>query len=269
MARHDRRRFVALTGSLIAAAPFSFTVPHARAAGAPPRRGGVLTLLVEPEPPTLLSIANTAGSTLKTSAKTNEGLLAYSFDLQPKPQLATAWQVSPDGLQYRFTLRRGVKWHDGRPFTSADVAFSIGLLKDAHPRGRGTFANVAELRTPDDWTVVVNSVNRDGNPVVADANQFNDQAPAGSHYEIVNYTVTYNGAKKGLAAEVQVAMVTSAGNVVNSYENLVMLKDGFGLDEMYKGASATGSVAFAVPDGDAAVVRVTPGLLADEVFVKP
>ena len=155
MARHDRRRFVALTGSLIAAAPFSFTVPHARAAGAPPRRGGVLTLLVEPEPPTLLSIANTAGSTLKTSAKTNEGLLAYSFDLQPKPQLATAWQVSPDGLQYRFTLRRGVKWHDGRPFTSADVAFSIGLLKGAHPRGRGTFANVAELRTPDDWTVVV------------------------------------------------------------------------------------------------------------------
>ncbi|MGN7977897.1 hypothetical protein ACTJJ4_10010 [Microbacterium sp. 22195] len=121
----------------------------------------------------------------------------------------------------------------------------------------------------DDWTVVVNSVNTDGNPVVADANQFNDQAPAGSHYEIVNYTVTYNGGKKGLAAEVQVAMVTSAGNVVNSYDNLVMLKDGFGLDEMYKGASATGSVAFAVPDGDAAVVRVTPGLLADEVFVKP
>ncbi|RQS62611.1 ABC transporter substrate-binding protein [Burkholderia sp. Bp8963] len=155
MPRHDRRHFVALTGALLATAPFSFAVPRALAAGAPPRRGGVLTLLVEPEPPTLLSIANTAGSTLKTSAKTNEGLLAYGFDLKPKPQLATAWQVSPDGLQYRFTLRRGVKWHDGRPFTSADVAFSIGLLKGAHPRGRGTFANVADVRTPDDWTVVV------------------------------------------------------------------------------------------------------------------
>lgn len=121
----------------------------------------------------------------------------------------------------------------------------------------------------DDWTVVVNSVNADGNAVVAAANPFNDKAPAGSHYVIVNYTVTYTGDDKGLAAEVQLAMVTSSGNVVNSYDNTVVLNDGFGMDELYNGASATGSEAFLVPDGDASLIRVTPGMFADEIFVKP
>ncbi|HEX2887379.1 ABC transporter substrate-binding protein [Vineibacter terrae] len=37
------------------------------------------------------------------------------------PELATAWQWSEDGTQLTFTLRDGVKWHDGKPFTSADV----------------------------------------------------------------------------------------------------------------------------------------------------
>jgi peptide/nickel transport system substrate-binding protein len=51
--------------------------------------------------------------------------LNYTPDLTPIPQLATAWSVSDDGLRYTFTLRKGVKWHDGRDFTSADVAYSI------------------------------------------------------------------------------------------------------------------------------------------------
>jgi peptide/nickel transport system substrate-binding protein len=41
-----------------------------------------------------------------------------------------------------------VRWHDGKDFTSADVATSIALLQQWHPRGRGTFANVIEVRTP-------------------------------------------------------------------------------------------------------------------------
>ncbi|WP_300268150.1 hypothetical protein [Microbacterium sp.] len=121
----------------------------------------------------------------------------------------------------------------------------------------------------DDWTVVINSHTADGAAAVAEGNQFNDEAPAGSHYEIVNYTVTYTGDDSGLAAEVSVALVTSAGNVVNSYDSLVVLADSFGLDELYDGASATGSVAFVVPDGETALIRVAPGILADEVFVQP
>lgn len=120
----------------------------------------------------------------------------------------------------------------------------------------------------DDWTVVVNSHTADGSAAVAETG-FNDPAPAGSHYEIVNYTVTYTGEESSYAAMVTVALVTSTGNVVNSYDSIAILSDGFGLDELYNGASATGSQAFLVPDGETALIRVSPGILADEVFVQP
>lgn len=164
---------------------------------------------------------------------------------------------------------------------SGDTTVSQPVEEDAEPAAdadepadaatEGTRENPYPLKSAvsnEDWTVVVNSYTVDGNPIVA-KNGFNDTAPAGSHYEVVNYTVTYNGAEKGMAAEAQIAAVTSAGNVVNSYDNLVILDDGFGLDEMYKGASATGSEAFLVPDGETVLLRVTPGMFADEVFVKP
>jgi hypothetical protein len=122
--------------------------------------------------------------------------------------------------------------------------------------------------TNTDWTVVVNSYTTDGNAAVA-ANQFNEAAPAGSHYELVNYTVTYTGAESGYGAFVGVDVVTSAGNVVSGFENFVVLDDGMGLDELFTGASATGSAAFVIPDGESVVIRVRPGMVADEVFVSP
>lgn len=44
------------------------------------------------------------------------------------PCLATHWSISPDGRLYRFTLRKGVKWHDGRPLTASDVHFSLSRV---------------------------------------------------------------------------------------------------------------------------------------------
>lgn len=154
----------------------------------------------------------------------------------------------------------------------ADEEAAMAEEEPADAAEQGTRENpypLASQISTDDWTVVVNSHTADGAAAVADGNMFNDPAPAGSHYEIVNYTVTYTGDESGLAAEVSVAFVTSAGNVVNSYDSLVMLSDSIGLDELYNGASATGSQAFLVPDGETALIRVRPGMLADEVFVKP
>lgn len=125
-----------------------------QSAEAPPR-GGTINYLIEAEPPTLVTIAHTAGGSTRISPKITEGLLTYDSDFKPLPVLATAWEVSPDGLRYTFRLRQGVKWHDGRDFSAADVAYSLKLLKESHPRGRGTFANVTEVQTPDPYTVIL------------------------------------------------------------------------------------------------------------------
>src|SRR5437762_4670479 len=44
------------------------------------------------------------------------------------PELATSWSWSEDGTELSFKLRRGVKWHDGKPFTAADVKCTYDLL---------------------------------------------------------------------------------------------------------------------------------------------
>nr|WP_294501799.1 ABC transporter substrate-binding protein [uncultured Rhodopila sp.] len=130
-------------------------VSAAGARAATPRQGGTLTLMIEPEPTSLVCFNTTGGPIIAVSSKVTEGLLTYDFDLTPRPELATEWQISEDNLRYTFRLRPGVKWHDGGEFTSADVAFSIALAKQSHPRGRNTFSNVTEISTPDKLTAVL------------------------------------------------------------------------------------------------------------------
>jgi peptide/nickel transport system substrate-binding protein len=142
-----RRMLAAATAFLIALVTSTVT--------AQPRPGGTLTWLLNPVPSSIVPLTTTAGGNAEIGPKVVEGLLTYDYELKPRPLLATAWSRSKDGLQYTFELRRGVKWHDGRDFTSADVAFSILTLKQVHPRGRGTFANVTEVRTPDAHTAVI------------------------------------------------------------------------------------------------------------------
>lgn len=150
---HERLLSGALSAVLVVALGIAaLPIPLAHAA---PAQGGTLNLLLNYEPPTLVSLANVATPALSVSAKVTEGLLEYNYDLTPRPQLATSWSISPDGKQYTFHLRKGVKWHDGKDFSSADVAFSILLLKKVHPRGSSTFANVTEVKTPDPNTAII------------------------------------------------------------------------------------------------------------------
>ncbi len=73
------------------------------------------------------------------SAKVTEGLLEYDYDIKPRPA-ARHRMVDQSRRQdlYASSSRPNVKFHDGKPFTSADVAYSIQLLKTVHPRGRNT-----------------------------------------------------------------------------------------------------------------------------------
>ncbi|MGY2235258.1 ABC transporter substrate-binding protein [Pseudomonas gingeri] len=92
---------------------------------AQPRDGGVLNLVAQPEPPSLMHGVVSHVSTQYVSGKILQGLLTYDTQLQPKPVLAKSWTITPDGLTYTFDLQEGVRWHDGQPFTAADVVFSF------------------------------------------------------------------------------------------------------------------------------------------------
>lgn len=58
-----------------------------------------------------------------------DGLVRYNEEGQLEPALAREWSVSEDGLTFTFTLEDGLTWHDGQPVTTADVAFTYGLMQ--------------------------------------------------------------------------------------------------------------------------------------------
>jgi peptide/nickel transport system substrate-binding protein len=58
------------------------------------------------------------------------GLVKYDRDLNIVGDLAESWEISRDGLVITFRLRKGVRWHDGRPFTADDVLFTYRLTVD-------------------------------------------------------------------------------------------------------------------------------------------
>jgi len=117
--------------------------------------GGTLVYLVQPEPPSLANYISTSGPIGFVAPKVYEGLFDYAPDLSIVPNLAESYEVSEDGLTVTFNLRQGVTWHDGAPFTSSDVQFTIlEVLKKYHPRGPNSFREVAAIETPDAHTAI-------------------------------------------------------------------------------------------------------------------
>lgn len=143
-------------GSAIAAVAMAFGGHVAQAQNA----GGTLVMIVQPEPPSLASYLSTSGPIGLVAPKVYDGLLDYDKDLKAVPSLAESWNVSDDGKTVTFNLRKGVKWHDGKPFTSADVQFTVmNVLKKIHPRGPNSFKEVTEIATPDEHTAIFKLAN--------------------------------------------------------------------------------------------------------------
>ena len=86
-----------------------------------------------------------------------EGLYKPDSDGNLNPAVASGYTMSEDGLVYTFTLRDGIKFHNGNPVTVADVKYSIEKcagLNGGEPV-ISAFSNIASVETPDDKTVVV------------------------------------------------------------------------------------------------------------------
>lgn len=119
-------------------------------------QNGTLVIGYSPEPPSLTSAGTSAAAVVAIATKIFDGLVTFDRDARPQPQLALSWETAPDALSTTLKLRPGVKWHDGQPFSSADVAYSLTeVWKKLHSRGRSTFATVEAVETPDPLTVVL------------------------------------------------------------------------------------------------------------------
>ncbi len=144
-----------LTRSLLGGAVALGSLLGASTLQAQPTQGGMITITTTPEPATITNALSSAPTTAEVATKIFDGLLEYDMDLNPIPSLAERWEVSDDGLTVTFHLRDDVVWHDGEPFTSADVQFSLmEVVKPYHPRGKGNLGPVESIETPDDTTAI-------------------------------------------------------------------------------------------------------------------
>ncbi len=84
-------------------------------------------------------------------------LFELDTELNVQPGLATDWEYSEDGTELTLNLREGVTFHNGDPFTSADVKASLERVLDENTGavGRNFIISISEIATPDDLTAVL------------------------------------------------------------------------------------------------------------------
>ena len=116
---------------------------------------GTITFLIETMPISLDPRIGTDAQSQHLDGLLFNSLVRYDGRMNIVPDLAESWDM-PDPRTYVFHLRRGVKFHDGRTLTSADVKFTFdsifsGAVKTAK---RGLFPAVDSITTPNDSTVV-------------------------------------------------------------------------------------------------------------------
>ncbi len=90
------------------------------------------------------------------------GLIRFNAKtLNPEGDLAEKWEVAPDGKAITFTLRQGVKWHDGQPFTADDVKFTFDTMLDpkVNARFRSNIKGVTEAVVDSPMSVTLKLTN--------------------------------------------------------------------------------------------------------------
>lgn len=101
-------------------------------------------------------------NTMNVLVQMYDTLVRWDADGNLVPSLATKWERSSDGLKYTFTLRSGVKFSDGTPFTAKDVAYSFNrMLQDKapgaefgpYPFGKFFFGSVSGVKAVSDGAV--------------------------------------------------------------------------------------------------------------------
>jgi peptide/nickel transport system substrate-binding protein len=84
------------------------------------------------------------------------GLTKTDKNLQITGDLAQKWQISDDKKEITFYLRKGVKWHDGYPFTAQDVKFTYELILDPKVGCPyyASYSDIEDIKIVDDYTII-------------------------------------------------------------------------------------------------------------------
>ncbi len=116
---------------------------------------GTVNFLIESTPANLDPRIGTDAQSQHLDGLIFDSLLAHDAQMNIVADLAERWEAR-DPLTYVFHLRQGVKFHDGRLFTSADVKFTFDSILDGTVKTpkRGAFRMVTAVEAPDDSTVV-------------------------------------------------------------------------------------------------------------------
>ena len=126
------------------------TTAPAATAQEQPRMGGVLKAGMIGEAPTLDLHATTAVITQQITWHIYETLFTYDKNMSPIPMLAEGHAVGDNGRRYTITLRKGVRFHNGKEMTSADVVPSLqhwAKLGTPTPRRSGRTSRRSRPRT--------------------------------------------------------------------------------------------------------------------------
>ncbi len=124
-----------------------------------PRPGGILTLNLTADPPNFDPLSNTSTTVMNVIAPCYNGLVRYDPQ-NPNaiiPDLATSWEISPDGRIFTFSLVKNAKFHDGKPMTSADAKYTFDVIRNP-PEGtlssrKNQLAVVDTIEAPDAYTI--------------------------------------------------------------------------------------------------------------------
>jgi peptide/nickel transport system substrate-binding protein len=136
-------------------------------AHAAPAKGGVANIAMIGEPQTLDPMSSTADLVGTIMQHVYELLYTYDANSNVVPMLAESLPtVSKDGLVYTIPLRQGVKFHNGKEMTSADVVASLDRWMQMAPRGKAVAKEVKTVEAKGPYNVVI-TLNRPYAPLVA------------------------------------------------------------------------------------------------------
>lgn len=134
----------------------------------------------------------------------------------------------------------------------------LGSRDNPYPLGE-TFNGV-------DWDVTVSSIEFNADQAVADANEFNDPAPDGSQFVLIDASVTYNGEDSEMVMMgVDFAYVTDSGETHTASDTFEVAPDSLDLSaELYNGGTEAGNVLLAIPEDATGLIRVNTGFFDQE-----